>query len=93
MAFSLGTPRISGNRERLLAALKKGPVLLQYKKVTTFGGNRFAIATLNPALYRYTVKGGGPPAPRGLIRYWDLGVGGWRSFYIYNLEAYAAYTF
>lgn len=91
--FGFGTPRKKGRKGSLQEALAKGPVVLQYRKVTTNGGNRFAIATTNPKLYRYTFKGGGHPAPRGLIRYWDLGTGAWRSFYIYNVEAWVPMTF
>jgi hypothetical protein len=79
------------NREIITAALKKGVVLIQYRKVTTGGGNRFALATLDPRRYNYTFKGGTAPEVRGLMRYWDLGVNDWRSFYIYNVEAFTIY--
>jgi hypothetical protein len=93
MAFGIGKVRVAAKRQSLQDALKAGPVIVQYRKVTADGNNRFAIATLNPKLYRYTFKGGGHPAPLGLIRYWDLGVGYWRSFYFYNVEAWTPISF
>jgi hypothetical protein len=82
---------VATNREIITRALKKGVVLLEYRKVTTGGGRRFALGTLDPNRYSYTFKGGTAPEIRGLIRYWDLGQNGWRSFYIYNVEAFTIY--
>lgn len=91
MAFGATIPKGPGNRKALIEALQRGPVLIQYRKVTTNGGIRFALGTLNPSLYRYTFKGGDVARPLGLLRYWDLGTGGWRSCYSYNVEAWSSF--
>ncbi len=64
-------------------------LLLQYRKVTTDGGNRFALATLMPSYYAgYLFQGRRRRVP-GLIVYWDVGKRQWRSFYWYNLDSFA----
>lgn len=90
--FDVGRARISKDRKALLAALEKGLVILQYRKVTAAGANRYAIATLNQSLFSYRFLGIRLPTPPGLIRYWDFGIQAWRSFYIYNIEAWAPMT-
>lgn len=77
-------------QQSLREALESGVVLVRYRKVTTGGGNRFALATLQPKYYAgYTFKGGTSPTEYGLEVYWDLRKQMWRSFYPFNVESWS----
>lgn len=88
-------PRFDGPRmyyfnAAIRQALARHIVIFRFVKVTD-GGFRFALGTLIPIFYAgYVFKGGFAPKIRGLVRYWDLGIGGkWRSFYTYNVQAFS----
>lgn len=67
--------------------MKEGILRFKFFRVT-YGTSRNALGTLNPDLFFYVFRGGEAPKKPGLIRYWDVVRGGWRSFYLKNVEKF-----
>lgn len=75
--------------ESLRQLLLTNVVRFRFFRVT-YGSERDAVGTLDPAKYNYVFKGDSRPKPPGLVAYWDLGRRGWRSFYLHNVRDYEA---
>lgn len=54
----------------------------------TYGSDRYGIGTLNQDVYPFPTPTGERTNRRpGLVVYWDIGRGGWRSFYARNVQS------
>ena len=74
---------------RLKEAMQSSIVEFSFVKVSD-GSVRTAKGTLNGDLFQYESKGAGIPSSPDVIRYFDMGVGEWRSFRIERLINQAA---
>jgi WYL_2, Sm-like SH3 beta-barrel fold len=74
---------------RVKDAMQSGIVEFSFIKVSD-GSVRTAKGTLNGELFQYESKGANAPSSPDVIRYFDMGVGEWRSFRVDRFISKAA---
>ena len=76
------------NAYRLKEAMQSG--IVEFSFVKSDQSVRIAKGTLNGDLFQYEAKGAGVSSSPDVIRYFDMGVGEWRSFRVERLINQAA---
>jgi len=79
---------LAWRRVKILSSLRKGIAYFTYIKAS--GEAREAIGTLNQGNYRYVPKGSNRASRLDVVKYFDIGVRGWRSFRLDRLVSIAA---